>query len=674
MAEGPAPAEGRVETLLQEWREDPARFFKDLTGDDPDPQQVEAMELVRDNRKVCIPSGHGCGKTRLAAVMAVWFFATHKNAKVITTAPTWPQVKTVLWAEIHKCIQDSWVWRVADVGKTAMNMLDRNGRTLEHWYVYGRSASVAENFQGFHSENILIIFDEGSGIPDHIMDALEGTQTTANVKMLAIGNPTRRTGWFADVINRIKKGWQLLRFNSEDSSLVTKEWIEERREDWGPDYMNDDRYRVRVLGLLPRRDAYSLFDADAIQVMRERHSPVKRDRVDLGVDVARYGDDLTIYTVKITGPNGHRYEYVETEKVSTVTGIASRIHVLNELWGFENIAVDDTGVGGGVVDILLNNETLNHKVVPVRFGAKAQNKPDEQLNMKAEIFWEAAESVNKERWSINPEISGHHLDELSKQLLEISYKFTTANKLVVEDYLKVADSRRGTTRHKSPDYADSFALAHYASIASRVNRLFSGINVTIHQFDLANLPAVWQVYGGLVEHRGFYYAVWVTMGDNDSLKVLDAARVAFDSHESLLSFGALVAVPGDRPDIQASLITTGIKIWAAKLNFPGMMEMLKSRAHTQRIVFNTGLDRVLADLKHADYETIDEHPWAKALLLAMHNPMRVHRPPKKKTREEKVLENYARYKEGQNGKWRSRKRDFSRRGRRQSPSLSRGGR
>ena len=44
--------------------------------------------------------------------------------------------------------------------------------------------------QGFHEDNMLFIIDEASGVADSIMEAILGTLSGKNNKLLMCGNPT----------------------------------------------------------------------------------------------------------------------------------------------------------------------------------------------------------------------------------------------------------------------------------------------------------------------------------------------------------------------------------------------------------------------------------------------------------------------------------------------------
>jgi hypothetical protein len=62
----------------------------------------------------------------------------------------------------------------------------------DHNFALGLSTKRAENFQGYHGEQILIIADEAPGIESGIWDAVAGTMARGKVHLIMAGNPTDR--------------------------------------------------------------------------------------------------------------------------------------------------------------------------------------------------------------------------------------------------------------------------------------------------------------------------------------------------------------------------------------------------------------------------------------------------------------------------------------------------
>jgi phage terminase large subunit len=83
------------------WRRDPVLFAREALGIELWAKQIEIAESVRDNPLTSVKSGHRIGKSTVAAALALWFYATFFEARVVVTAPTSRQVEGILWRELR---------------------------------------------------------------------------------------------------------------------------------------------------------------------------------------------------------------------------------------------------------------------------------------------------------------------------------------------------------------------------------------------------------------------------------------------------------------------------------------------------------------------------------------------------------------------------------------------
>jgi phage terminase large subunit-like protein len=164
----------------------------------------------------------------------------------------------------------------------------------------------------------------------------------------------------------------------------------------------------------------------------------------LGVDIGR-GGDKSVYVIRdnkqaqIVSENKSAdlmAQVVETERIMKEHNISDN-----------NVAIDDTGVGGGVTDRL---KEKGYNVVGVRVGDSATE--DKYKNIKAQMSWLSR------MWLLG----GGKLkpDERWYELLNIKYKEDTDGKLKIEP--KEELSKRGI---HSPDRADAFFLTFYPTPA-----------------------------------------------------------------------------------------------------------------------------------------------------------------------------------------------------------------
>lgn len=428
----------------------------------PDEWQVWVLTQVRDglmtpNEAIlcAVTSGHGIGKSALVAWLVWWAYSTFPGTRGVVTANTENQLKTKTWVEIAK-------WHRLFIARslfkcTATAIFSVDEETAREWRIdiVPWSERNTEAFAGLHNagKRIIIVFDEGSAIPDVIYEVTEGALTDLDTELMwfCFGNPTRNTGRFRECFEgrRFAHRWTTREVDSRSVKRTNKEQLDRWVKDYGED---SDFVRVRVLGKFPRTDASSFIARDLVTeavarvIPEQQHEPVV-----LGVDVARFGDDFSvIYPRK--GRDAVSRPIRLFQGINTMQ-LASR--VIEALHDFEatTVFVDGGGVGGGVVDRL---RSLGVPVVEVQFGARPDgtNTMDREIryaNKRAEIW-----GAMRDWLSIGkiPEIIPNSDISLLNELTVPTYSFragTDAILLEPKDMIK----RRG---ERSPDVADALAL------------------------------------------------------------------------------------------------------------------------------------------------------------------------------------------------------------------------
>lgn len=413
-------------------------------------------------------------------------------------------------------------------------MLTTQWQIREDWFAIGISPKedgastsggqgTSSNFQGFHGELIVVIFDEATGVPPKRWVQAEGMMTSANVKWVAIGNPTSPSSEFAkcftspvwhkikitcfdspnvkangivdtltllaevDHMRSLSEQEQYARYRSYkivQPRLLTLQWVVGQVMKLGIDH---PLVQSKVLGEFPQEDEHVLIPLSAVEQSQAReHTPWPRERFSIGVDVARYGSDKTEISV-LHGPKQIKKKTLikrgNTEVAGEVIAIVREILQDTTLRPDQvTIVVDGTGTGSGVVDSLKDSQM--NKAIPegvsireVQFGEGFKYMRDERdrlecerkyMNRKARMFVRLAEDM-KELCLMD------HSDYL-EQLPTIKYKFDAKGKYVIES----KDDYKKRTGLSSPDAADSLVLANEGRYDEYTTAQFTEEHVT-HQ-------------------------------------------------------------------------------------------------------------------------------------------------------------------------------------------------
>lgn len=371
------------------------------------------------------------------------------------------QLYDVLWAEIAKWMNRSLVKDLLKWTKTKVYMIGDE----ERWFATAKTATKPENMQGFHEEHMLIVVDEASGVVDPIMEAILGTLTGSDNKLLMCGNPNKLEGVFYDSHNSDRDKFKVHIVSSMDSSRTSRDNIEMLLKKYGRD---SDVARVRIFGDFPKGSLDSLISMETVESACESRiagDEVKTSRLlHIGCDVARFGDDKTVITPRIAAKIFHPSKYAKKSTMETVGNILLTCKAYMEKYdGLKRcmIKVDDTGVGGGVTDRLrevIEEERLPYCVIPVNNAGAATD--DCYLNLGAQIWGEVRdaleENFSKRIQGEDPIIELPYDDEMIKQFSNRRKKITSKGKIQLES--KEDMKKRGVG---SPDVADSVALAFY---------------------------------------------------------------------------------------------------------------------------------------------------------------------------------------------------------------------
>lgn len=167
----------------------------------------------------------------------------------------------------------------------------------------------------------------------------------------------------------------------------------------------------------------------------------------LGVDVARFGGDRSVITLR----QGLMLHEQIAVRGADLMELASRVAAKAEDVGADAVFIDGCGVGAGVVDRL---RQLGLDVIDAQAGAKALD-PAKYANRRAEM-WAAMRDWLRDGGSIPRE------PELVTDLVGLTYSFAPSGAVQLER--KEDLKKRGLP---SPDRADSLALTFYAPVFAR---------------------------------------------------------------------------------------------------------------------------------------------------------------------------------------------------------------
>lgn len=444
-------ARTEVQKAVLRWREGgPALFAQEVLGASPTPQQWQASKAIVEKRRVSIRSGHGTGKSTFMAWCVLWFLACYFPAKVPATAPTSHQLEDVLWSEIAK-----WHRKMAERMPALGDQFEWSAGAFRMKSAPNESFSVArtsrperpEALQGFHSEHILFLIDEASGVSDNVFEVAEGALSTDGAFVVMAANPTRRSGYFFDSHHKMRAQWAALHWNGEDSPMVSRDYIANMAKKYG---RQSPVFKVRVLGEFVDA-ADGVISLELCEAAKVRDVEPTGKQIVWGVDVARFGDDSSALAKR----NGNVQvcpirEWWGKDTMQTVGIIKAEWDATPTHQRPAAINVDVIGIGAGVCDRL---KEMNLPAVGVNV-AEAESpgfSPDISFNrLRDELWWRGREWLERRDCKFADD------DETIAELTTPTYSFLSNGRIQVErkDELR----KRGV---KSPNRADAWLLTFH---------------------------------------------------------------------------------------------------------------------------------------------------------------------------------------------------------------------
>ncbi len=503
----------RQTNRFHRYRNDPVGFARDvlriiLTDD----QATILLALLKPPFRVMVKSGHNVGKSFIAAVAIIWWYYTRDPSWTASTAPTKKSVKEILWAEIRLLLQRANLptsLQPADptmrdspdhqaTGDTSQNGEAFQGRhRLNMLFVLDEAEGVASIFW----TAITSMFRPFTG--DAVLAILNPTTTTSQsyieeTSVDADGNP-KWTIFELSALDHpnIEVGLRNRELSDDvpDEPLpipaaITLDQLEGFIADWcepvnageedfeldfefppasGIWHRPDPDGESRILGRRPTSGSAAVWTERLWERSTNPPKPLAwslADRPVLSCDVARFGSDKTEMHVRCGPCSIHHEDHGGWDIVRTADRM---MELADEYAAWINaqrdphahpidpktlrIVIDDTGVGGGVTDILSSHK---YSVLAVNAGCAALQR-DKYPRVRDELWFGLRERARKGQLDLS-RLPAKRLAKLKQQALAPIWWPTPDRRRQVESKEDTMD-RIG----RSPDGLDSMNLAYYSA-------------------------------------------------------------------------------------------------------------------------------------------------------------------------------------------------------------------
>ncbi len=463
----------------------PLLFVQEVLNAVPDPwQEMVLRALGRGERLISVRSCHGPGKTAVAAWCVLYMLLTRFPQKTVATAPSSGQLAGALLPEVK-----TWFNHMPDALRTIFTVkaagIYLNSAPSESFFEARTSrAEKPEALQGVHAENVLLIVDEASAVPEGIFESAIGSMSGEHATTLLISNPVRTSGFFYDTHHKLRDLWFTIHVSHADSPRVTDAFVYQVQRSYGE---RSNAFRVRCLGEFPRSDDDVLIPFELVESARGRDiQRIPAAPEVWGLDVARFGDDRNALVRRT------RREVLPEIMIWEGTDLMQTTGIVKNLWDDTPaserptaILVDVIGLGAGVVDRLFE---LGLPVRGVNV-AEAASAKEQFLNARSELWWKCREWLTTKD-VVLPEMEKgadpreDKAEQLCAELVTPKYSITSSGRIKLES--KSEMKKRG---FRSPDVADALILTFAEDLALIIGGSSGGLlswNTPLER----NLPSV----------------------------------------------------------------------------------------------------------------------------------------------------------------------------------------
>ena len=442
------------ETLAAEarrWREDPdgaIRFVRSQFAVEPDPGQAAALVAYQTSKRMGMKASKGTGKTTVLAWCGWHFLAVYPDCNGAAASITMDNLRDGLWKELakwqakSKLLQKEFQWtkeRIVHKTRSSTWWLAARG-----WPKTANRQQQSSTLAGLHGEYVLFLLDETGSMPRAILATAEAALSSGKVCRIAMaGNPTSIDGPLYDACSSEAHLWKMIMMTGDPedpkrSPRVDIQWARDQIQKYG---RNSPWVKVNVFGEFPEASFNTLLSPDDVHSAMTRHlvpSQFDWSQKRLGVDVARFGDDLTVIFPRqgLASFRPVAMSHVRDSAVST--DIASRVLLAKARWRSEMEFFDGTGGwAAGARDVLV---TAGHSPYMITYNAPS---PDPAyVNMRAYMWMTGAEWVK----------NGGGLPNVAELIGELTIpQYTYVNGKFQIEPKELIKERLG----RSPNYADA---------------------------------------------------------------------------------------------------------------------------------------------------------------------------------------------------------------------------
>lgn len=347
-----------------------------MNMDKLDQWQKEVLEAGLAQKNIALRSARQCGKSTVVSILAGELAVRNANKTIMIIAAVERQAQ-LLFDKTLNYITDNYRKSI----KLGKDRPTRHIITLVNGSkIYCLPCGLdGSGIRGYTVD--MLIVDEAAFVPEPVYQAVSPMLSITKGNIILLSTPAGRDSYFFHAFH--DPHFINFHIRWSDCPRHTKDFIEMERTRMSKMQFQQE-YEAEFVDELMQ-----FFPSDLIDKCLKDSIPVRAFGENyLGVDVARMGrDDSVFYGLQRRG----NILYHVTMAISShalLTESIKQIKLLDQRYDFKRIYIDSAGVGGGVFDVLLDDDQTKRKIVPIDNARRNLDRKDEKKKtlMKEDIY------------------------------------------------------------------------------------------------------------------------------------------------------------------------------------------------------------------------------------------------------------------------------------------------
>ena len=367
-------------------------------------------KYIETKGNVAVRAGRQSGKSFAQSLRVALFALLNKNTQTLVIGAVDRQ-SVELFEKIKTIISE--LAKHTIKGRPTQHRIElRNGSKI----IAHPAGRTGYGLRGFAINKL--VADEAHYIPEEVWTAVRPMLATTRGTMDLLSTPRGNSGFFYEAFK--SNEFTTYHVTSEECPRISKEFLkEERKRMTKLQYAQE--YLAEFLDNLQQFFPRLLIDECTIKPGEDHKNSIAPGVHYMGVDVARYGGDENAYVIAKLNQKGKlEVVYIETtEKVSTADTIG-RIQALTDEFNIRKVFIDDGGIGGAVLDVLLEKPKIKRKVIGINNASRSieADKSRGKRILKEDLYG------NLRRMMEQKEIKLPDNDKLRLSLMSIQFEYT----------------------------------------------------------------------------------------------------------------------------------------------------------------------------------------------------------------------------------------------------------